>query len=850
MTELSNPGNRVQLRRALALAERGFYVFPLRTQGDLKAPHPMLGAGGESGGHRGATLDRGVIREWWTRVPEAGIGINLARSGLLAVDVDRRDGGHMTLAKYEAENSVLRSCVEVRSGSGDGSKHIYFRVPVGRGGRVPGRIGAGRGEGESGVQIKHNGYVVAAGSPHPSGGVYEYLRGRSALDLLDVAEIPEAPAWVLSSANPHAVTGDGGMALMSWGQEIDGVIMPMKPRTGQPTSKLAERVMLVPNGGLSNGVREAEQEYDDWFRVISAIHYETEGSDEGEGIALTWSVQSSRHTVEKFEKAWESLGKTYTGEPVTFASIEYMIADGERQRRSALIDQALTVFALRKPTEERLREVAAQLKTITGGNGVTAVDRAIWAAKLSAAFKRAGASIPVTACRAMIRPEREVMDAPDWLDPWVYLAQDDLFYNKRTRAAITTKAFNARFSREMLTEQDRKEGLAHPSVQPADFALNVVQVQTYESRLYMPSSEPGDDVEFNGMRFINSYSGGGAAVPVPRQYWSAADADAVARVQAHVETLIPDRREAALFLSVFAWVLKTKQRVGWATVLQSAEGAGKSFFAVLMRKLLGRGNVGEVAPRELQKEFSGWAEGNLLTFMEELQVGFGKYEAMNSLKPFITNQTVLVRRMRMDTYEAPNTTTYVAFTNHQGALPLDEKDRRYFVIYSAIQTREDAMELARRENGRYFARLFRTVENHAGALAGWLREYELHEEFNAWGRAPMTPHKLAMIEASKGDEQIMIEDILSDGGAGCDWTLASSLRVVEAIAARDGGAWIKTRSVNRLMRDAGLIYLGRHAMPGSEHKERWWSKTPARFYNERRAVLWNKVRDYYEESDL
>lgn len=66
---------------ALAYAAHGLHVLPLIG----KRPHPMLGT---TGGYRHATTDATAITRWWANDPEAGIGLGLMASGLVAFDAE------------------------------------------------------------------------------------------------------------------------------------------------------------------------------------------------------------------------------------------------------------------------------------------------------------------------------------------------------------------------------------------------------------------------------------------------------------------------------------------------------------------------------------------------------------------------------------------------------------------------------------------------------------------------------------------------------------------------------------------------------------------------------------------
>jgi hypothetical protein len=102
----------------------------------------------------------------------------------------------------------------------------------------------------------------------------------------------------------------------------------------------------------------------------------------------------------------------------------------------------------------------------------------------------------------------------------------------------------------------------------------------------------------------------------------------------------------------------------------------------------------------------------------------------------------------------------MATTNFKDALPLNDNDRRYFVIMSAWQT-GDMLRKFLSENSGYFEHLFATLD-HAGALRQYLVEYEPHEEFNPKGRAPMTRAREEMVELSKSEAQVALEEVIKE----------------------------------------------------------------------------------------
>lgn len=145
-----------------------------------KHPHSQLAPHG----HLDATTDEQTLRDWWAADPEAGVGISLSSSGLLALDIDPRNGGDETLAKLEAEHGVLHSdCVAVTQGGGE---HRLFRADPAH--TYPGNLGPG-------LDLKHHGYVCVAPTLGPS-GEYRWAEGGSPLSAGRPAQPSALPEYI------------------------------------------------------------------------------------------------------------------------------------------------------------------------------------------------------------------------------------------------------------------------------------------------------------------------------------------------------------------------------------------------------------------------------------------------------------------------------------------------------------------------------------------------------------------------------------------------------------------------------------------------------------------------------
>lgn len=200
---------------ALAYAKLGWAVLPVWSvdrNGLCRCGRPNTEKGHKPGkhpqsnlvphGHNDATTDEQKIRDWWATDPEAGIGVNLADSGLLALDIDPQNGGRESLAQLESEHGVMHSdCVAITQGGGE---HRLFTADAGM--TYPASLGPG-------LDLKHNGYICVAPTLGAS-GEYRWESGRSPLSQSRPAQPSPLPSLIASKARPpanYSLTERGGI---------------------------------------------------------------------------------------------------------------------------------------------------------------------------------------------------------------------------------------------------------------------------------------------------------------------------------------------------------------------------------------------------------------------------------------------------------------------------------------------------------------------------------------------------------------------------------------------------------------------------------------------------------------
>ena len=236
---MTNGGKRVwvvdkaptTLDFALAYAKLGWYVLPVWSvdeNGRCRCGRPNNEKGHKPGkhpqaelaphGHQDASIDEQVIKDWWAVDPNAGIGISLSQSGLLALDIDPQNGGRESIEALEAEHGVLHSdCVAITQGGGE--HRIFVAEPDMT---YPGTMGAG-------LDLKHHGYICVAPTLGPS-GVYRWESGRSPLSQSRPAQPSPLPSLIASKARApvnYSLTERGG-APVATAQTFDDLRSALK----------------------------------------------------------------------------------------------------------------------------------------------------------------------------------------------------------------------------------------------------------------------------------------------------------------------------------------------------------------------------------------------------------------------------------------------------------------------------------------------------------------------------------------------------------------------------------------------------------------------------------------------
>jgi putative DNA primase/helicase len=305
---MHNPSSGM-MEHAVAYGRAGWPIFPLhhieagrcscgKADCNSAGKHPRTRRG-----FKDASPDEAMIRKWWTRWPDANIGIATgARSGLFVLDKDGAKGS-ARLAKLVAEHGPLPETPRVKTGHGE---HYYFRLLPGV--SAPSKAFTGS-HPNAGLDTRcDRGYVVAPPSMHVSGVRYEWINPGAAL-----AVVPDR--LIEYACNGRVATNAAPLH-----SSRPPVILDMQ--SGPPPLSEAEAARIRS----ALGCIPAES-YDTWFRIGMGLHW-TGWGERACQIYDDWSrTVPEKYKEEDQRKTWDSFGRR-EGKPITLGTLFHLAKEG------------------------------------------------------------------------------------------------------------------------------------------------------------------------------------------------------------------------------------------------------------------------------------------------------------------------------------------------------------------------------------------------------------------------------------------------------------------------------------------------------------------------------------------
>jgi hypothetical protein len=210
---------------------------------------------------------------------KTGWGLLLSSGSFLVIDVDARNGGLEGYAQLVADYPEIAGAgMIVKTGSGGGSKHLFFKVPHGV--SLVSKLNKYKG-----VDFKSGAsFVVGPGSVHASGEKYEIIVG----SVDDVDACPESLLDALRVPEKHRT-------------EVNGIEVDV---SHQDLADMVSHIAMY-------------DDYEVWVKVGMAIHHASGGS--AFEVWDKWSAQSPKYDADEMQKKWHSFGRS--ANPVTLATL-------------------------------------------------------------------------------------------------------------------------------------------------------------------------------------------------------------------------------------------------------------------------------------------------------------------------------------------------------------------------------------------------------------------------------------------------------------------------------------------------------------------------------------------------
>lgn len=633
--------------------------------------------------------------------------------------------------------------------------------------------------------------------------------------------------------------------------------------------KVREALFAIRNDG-----QPGSPDYDEWFRIVCAVHEATGGSDDGLDLIQEWSAQNPIHDP-KFadERVWRyvrrdrgvgitratlyakasdagwggSVGTADGFEEVTEIETEISIKKAQADRRHQLEVKHSAKIDWMRAVAEAVDEISLRedvCPRVRADMRLEPIDREMLAEAVKQKLAAFGGKVGIAACRKLVerqRPTTRETKTAEWTEGWVYVTDTDKFHRIDSEEFVTAQGFNAKFNRLL---PPAPEGELPKSAHRV--ALDEIGIPTVTRGVYLPWA--GTLFEMNGVSCVNLYRP--SSTPEAAKEYTKAGRNAVALVRKHINLITGKRGDVERTL--LSWMAYNVQNPGkkirWSPLVKGIEGDGKTLIGRVLAAVMGEPNVKDISPKVLGTDFTGWAHGACVGVLEEIRLtGHNRYDIHNALKPYITNNSIAIHAKGQDEFTTVNTMNYVAFTNFADALPLDDNDRRFFVVFTPFSRPSDLRD-AYGDVGEYFTALYDAIEQNRAELRKWFLEYQIDAGFNANGRAPSTSEKQEMVGMNVSESEDVIETVIEHGAIGVGKEIVALRYLRQAVRSVDPEAEVDGKYLTKILQKMGW---SRHTKQvkweGGSH--RVWHRGVKGLDNAKIHELLNATKDFLDPSD-
>lgn len=254
---------------------------------------------------------------------------------------------------------------------------------------------------------------------------------------------------------------------------------------------------------------------------------------------------------------------------------------------------------------------------------------------------------------------------------------------------------------------------------------------------FRPDLDPGILWENEGESFVNSYR---------RLAIQRTKAD-VRPFIAHLEKLLPDRRDRQIMISYMAAVVQYPgKKFQWSPLLQGVPGNGKSLLSKCVAEAVGWRYTHSAKAEQITEKYNSWLLNKVLIIVEDVYTPHDKSEIFETLKPMITDRRQPIRAMQRAEMTMDVCANFILNSNHKDAIRKTDTDRRICPLFTAQQSKDDmkrdGMDKA------YFSALYGWLDKGGyAAVSEYLATYDIPAEFGLSCLLSMAPDTSSTSEA-------------------------------------------------------------------------------------------------------
>lgn len=626
-----------------------------------------------------------------------------------------------------------------------------------------------------------------------------------------------------STPNPQGLNGKNG-SNGHHPSSLDGLEFLRAP-VDEITLEIAKEAL---------GHIDADCSYHEWLSIAACLKHQFCPLEEDEAYALfdEWSAGGTKYaSADETRAKWNSLRPTPIGrEPKTIRSLLKTASqagwDDTRVKEkgyTSLVEWMGSATSITSLIEDGVRKIIStpQLSAVQEGMlldqlKVHAKDKFQYRASVTDLRKTL---VQLREQQRGQQKEDKEKKIPKWANGLCFVSSTGEFFRTLTGEKYKPQSFNMKYGRYLLPTPKalalagipaNESTLSKPLVDPADYVLNYLQIPTFYDYAYSPASPNDMLFVHEKKKYVNTYS------PTYPELDHERAEEAGALLLNHLQNLVGEPDYRRTIIDFLAYMVQSPGlKIRWAIFLQSAEGAGKTFLAQLMRAVLGKQHVRTISGESINKGWNEWSFGRQLVVLEEVRaVGHSRHVVMNALKQLITNDDIPIDQRNRDTREVVNTTNYILFSNFHDALALTPQNRRYFVVKSPLQSKAQVAALG--EN--YFGPLFEMLSKNPGGLRCWLNDWKISPSFKPNGNPPHTIYEKYMVEDSASDLTAAVRRMFLEGSDPLlQYDIVSAKVMMEALSLEIGMRLPTVQHLSSVLREEGFEQIGRHLIGNDRH---------------------------------